>query len=74
MSKTIAQTTIKNWRWWVALPLILVILPVVLLISGVIKIYEWFHFNISNPLVGFLQRVDRSGFLKPLIKWTHGGN
>jgi len=64
------KRTLGNWRWWVMLPLILIITPVALLFSGTTWLYEAFHFQISGRILEFLRSVDRSGSIKPITKWT----
>lgn len=65
--------TVCNRRWWAVFPLMVVIMPFAFGIYGLTAAYEWFHFKVSNRVVGLLRKVNRWQVLQPLVAWTHGG-
>lgn len=48
-------------------------LPLAFAFNLFVKVYEWFHFSVSNTIVTKLRRFDRAErpWLKKLYKWVY---
>jgi hypothetical protein len=69
------RSRFKNWRWWVTVPVLLVILPIALLGALITLILE-------GMALGCEWSIDRSNdistwmnysILQPIIKWVSKG-
>lgn len=63
--KTLANSrsrTVGNWRWWVVLPIMLLLLPLVVfneIASFALKISEWISGNVVHPLYQWVNSKKR---------------
>lgn len=52
-SANLRSRTVGNWRWWIVLPIMLLLLPVVLfneVASFVLKASDWISGSVVHPL------------------------
>lgn len=61
-SANLRSRTVGNWRWWIALPIMLLLLPIVLfneVASLVLKLSDWISGNVVHPMYQWVNSKKR---------------
>lgn len=58
-----------NWRWWAALPFVLLFLAVCIpsfLVYVLNDLFDWLYWNVARPFDANLSTI-----IRPINKWVH---